>query len=105
MTPFAAAALIAVMTAAVLTVHIKNGFFNPSQGYEYNLVLVAALFALAGIGAGQWSLDNAIGLDLASTGWAIGALAVGLLGGIGAVASGRFAARRDERHPGHPAAA
>src|SRR5215211_369162 len=27
-TPVAAAALIAVMTAAVLTVHVKNGFFN-----------------------------------------------------------------------------
>jgi putative oxidoreductase len=104
-TPFAAAALIAVMTAAVVTVHVKNGFFVTDQGYEYNLVLAAALFALAGIGAGQWSLDNALGLDLAGTGWAISALAVGLLGGIGAVASGRIAARRDESHPGHPAAA
>ena len=104
-TPFAAAALIAVMTAAVLTVHLKNGFFNTSQGYEYNLVLVAALFALAAIGAGEWSLDNALGLDLAGTGWALGALAVGLLGGLGAVASGRFAARQEERQHGHPAAA
>ena len=104
-TPFAAAALIAVMTAAVVTVHVKNGFFVTDQGYEYNLVLAAALFALAGIGAGQWSLDNVLGLDLAGTVWAIGALAIGLLGGIGAVASGRFAARRDEGHTGHPAAA
>jgi putative oxidoreductase len=55
-TPFAAAALIGVMTAAVLTVHLPNGFFNSDNGYEYNLVLVAALFALSGIGAGEVSL-------------------------------------------------
>src|ERR671933_1624653 len=31
-TPFAAAALIAVMTAAVLSVHLKNGFFVTAKG-------------------------------------------------------------------------
>jgi putative oxidoreductase len=104
LTPFAAAGLIAVMTAAVLTVHAKNGFFNTEQGYEYNVVLAAAVFALAGIGAGQWSLDNALGLDVAGTGWALAALGAGLIGGIGAVASGRLAAKRDARAPGrgHP---
>src|SRR4051794_2347223 len=39
LTPLAAAALIAVMTAAVLTVHAPNGIWNTNQGYEYNLVL------------------------------------------------------------------
>jgi putative oxidoreductase len=96
-TPFAAAALIAVMIAAVLTVHLRNGFFNTSNGYEYNLVLAAVVFALAGIGAGEWSLDNAFGLDLAGTGWALGALGAGILGGLGAVFSGRLIA---ERGPG-----
>src|SRR5215213_3702607 len=47
--PFAAAALIAVMVAAVLTVHLRNGFFATENGYEYNLELVAAAFALAAI--------------------------------------------------------
>jgi putative oxidoreductase len=100
-TPIAAAGLIAVMTAAVLTVHIKNGFFATNQGYEYNLVLAAALFALAGIGAGQWSLDNALGIDLTGTGWALAALGAGLLAGIGAVLSGRLTGRTASttRHP------
>lgn len=102
-TPFAAAALIAVMTAAVLTVHLRNGFFVSSNGYEYNLVLVAAVFALAGIGAGDWSLDNALGIDLAGTGWALGALGAGVLGGLGAVLSGRLASEskrgRGQPHP------
>jgi putative oxidoreductase len=100
LTPFAAAALIAVMTAAVLTVHAHNGFFVANNGFEYNLTLAAAVFALAGVGAGRWSLDHALGLDLMSTGWALGALAVGLLGGVGAVVAGRVLGRgTDQRQP------
>lgn len=98
----AAAALIAVMTAAVATVHLKNGFFGANQGYEFNLALSAALFALAGIGAGAWSLDNAAGIDLAGTWWAVGAAGVGFLGGLGVIASGRLYSRwldRQHREP------
>jgi putative oxidoreductase len=100
-TPFAAAALIGVMTAAVLTVHARNGFFVADNGFEYNLTLAAAVFALAGVGAGQWSLDHALGLHLRSTGWALAALAAGVLGGLGAILSGRLAAARvaDQSQP------
>jgi putative oxidoreductase len=100
-TPIAAAGLIGVMTAAVITVHLKNGFFVSNQGYEFNLALAAALFALAGIGSGDWSLDHALGIGLTGTGWALGALGAGLLGGIGAVLSGRIASRRtgEREHP------
>jgi putative oxidoreductase len=99
-TPFAAAVLIAVMTTAVITVHAPNGIWNTNQGYEFNLVLVAAVFTLAGVGAGNWSLDSAFGFDLHSTVWAVGALVVGVLGGIGTFLFGRIAAR----HEPHPAA-
>jgi hypothetical protein len=61
LTSFAAAALIAVMTAAVLAVHLPNGFFNTDQGYEFNLALGVATFVLAGAGPGAWSVDNALG--------------------------------------------
>jgi putative oxidoreductase len=94
LTPVAAAALIGVMTAAILSVHLRNGFFVTSNGYEYNLVLGAAVFALAGVGAGEWSLDHALGIDLAGTGWALAALGAGVLGGLGAVLSGRLASAR-----------
>jgi putative oxidoreductase len=97
-TPFAAAALIAVMTAAVLTVHAPNGIWNTNQGYEYNLVLAAVMFALSGIGAGAWSLDHALGFDLHGVAWALGALAVGIIGGGGAVVTGRTTSGR-EPHP------
>ena len=91
--PFAAAVLIATMVTAVITVHGRNGVWVTNQGYEYNLVLVVALFALVGVGAGKYGLDDAFGFDLASTGWAIGSLVAGLVGGIGAVVAGRLGAR------------
>ena len=97
-TPFAAAAVIGVMTAAVITVHAPNGLWNTNKGYEYNLVLAAVVFALSGIGPGAWSLDNAFGFDLSGTGWALAALAAGLLGGGAAVLSGRTASG----HAPHP---
>jgi putative oxidoreductase len=86
--PFAAAALIAVMTAAIVTVHGRNGVWVTKNGFEYNLVLIAAAFALAGAGPGSWSIDSAFGFDAVGVGWALGALAVGLLGGCMAVLSG-----------------
>ncbi len=97
-TPFAAAALIAVMTAAVITVHGPNGLWNTNKGYEYNLVLAAVMFALTAIGAGSWSLDRTFDFDLHGVAWAIGALVAGLIGGGGAVLSGRMAGGR-QPHP------
>jgi putative oxidoreductase len=97
LTPLAAALITAVMVTAIITVHFAKGIWNSSGGYEYNLVLIAAVFALAGAGAGAWSLDGALDLDLTGAGWALGALAVGVIGGAGAVLVGRTGQRRAER--------
>lgn len=104
LTPFAAAGLIAVMTVAVLTVHLSNGFWNSNKGFEYNLALIAAAFALAGVGAGEWSLDNALGLAVSGTWWAAAALAAGSLAGIATVAIGRHYPEQ-AGHQGQPTAA
>ena len=56
-----------------------------------------AAITLAGVGPGAWSLDNVLGLDLAGTGWALGALAAGILGAVGAVAGGKRYSRRGAR--------
>jgi putative oxidoreductase len=103
-TPFAVAGLIAVMTVAILHVHGRNGFLNANGGFEYNLVMIAAGFALAGVGPGDWSLDNALGFDLHGTVWALAALGAGVLGGLGATLSGRLFSR-GEPAPGQPHAA
>jgi putative oxidoreductase len=97
LTPLGTAAITAVMLVAIAKVHFANGFFITNQGYEFNLVLIAAVFALAGVGAGDWSLDHALSLDVAGTGWALGALGAGVLGALGAVTSSRVLERRE--HP------
>lgn len=98
LTPFAAAALIAVMTAAIATVHAPRGIWVTGGGYEYNLVLIAVAFALAGAGPGAWSLDHVLGWHLAGTDWAVGALVAGVLGGAFVVGSGRWQTRLGEAH-------
>jgi putative oxidoreductase len=80
LTPLASASLLGVMNQAVRTVHLDKGFFAANGGYEFNLVLAAAAFALADLGPGDWSLDEALGLDLKGPGWALAALGAGIAG-------------------------
>ena len=61
--PLGAALLIAVMVAATLTAHRGKGIWNDNGGFELPLVNVAAVFALAAVGAGDISLDAALDLD------------------------------------------
>ncbi|HUI49857.1 MAG TPA: DoxX family protein [Acidimicrobiia bacterium] len=63
LTPLAAGALIGTLLVAFVTNHRKAGFFvfrRPTEGWEYIMNLVAALFAIACLGPGKWSLDHAI---------------------------------------------
>jgi putative oxidoreductase len=50
------------MIVAVLTVHLKNGFFNTNGGYEFNLALAGMALTLLIVGAGVYSLDSALGI-------------------------------------------
>jgi putative oxidoreductase len=81
LTPAAAAAVVAVMLVAAVSVHIKGGFFLQGGGYEYTLVLGAAALALAFTGPGAISLDRALGITWSGETWGLGALAAGLIGG------------------------
>jgi len=86
LTPLGCAAVIGVMLVALITNHRKNGFFifRPGEGYEYVLTLTVVAFCLAMLGAGEWSLDNALDLeDLAGT---TGLWIALVAGGGGAVA-------------------
>jgi putative oxidoreductase len=88
-TPVAAAVVTAVMLVAIWTVHLPKGVWVTDSGYEYNLVLIAASFMLAGAGPGAWSLDHAFGIELAGSGWALASLGAGLLGAVLTVGVGR----------------
>jgi putative oxidoreductase len=79
-TPAAAASLIGVMSTAIERVHFKNGPWATSGGYEYNLVLIAALLALADVGPGDVSLDHALGIEVKGPLVAVLALAGGVAG-------------------------
>jgi putative oxidoreductase len=100
LTPLGAALATAVMVAAIATLHAQKGLWNSDGGYEFNLVMIFAAFALAAAGPGQLSLDAALGLDLAGIGWGLGALGAGILGGLGAVIQGRLAGRGEAGQPG-----
>lgn len=86
LTPLAGAGVVGVMLVAWITNHLRNGFFifNPGEGYEYVMMLTAAGFALACLGAGEWSLDHAFEITALGEGWR--GLVVGLLGGGGGAA-------------------
>jgi len=93
LTPVGAALISATMITAMLTVHAGKGLWMTEGGVEYNLVLVAAVFGVTAIGAGKWSLDHALGLHVAGVEWAVGELAVGLVGALLTLAVGRSAVR------------
>jgi putative oxidoreductase len=82
LTPAAAAALVAVMLVAAVSVHVKKGFFAHNGGYEYTLVLGGAALGLAFTGPGALSLDQALGISLSGETWGLAALAAGLIGGV-----------------------
>lgn len=67
LTPFGAAGVVGVMVVAFVTNHRPNGFFifRPGEGYEYVLNLAVAATAIAGLGAGRWSVDGQFEIDLA----------------------------------------
>jgi putative oxidoreductase len=94
MTPLAAALIIAVMASAIAVVHWPNGLWVSNGGFEYNLVLIAVAFSVTAIGAGKWSLDRVLGLDVAGAGWALGALLAGALAAIAALGLRRLRAQR-----------
>jgi putative oxidoreductase len=65
LTRYVAVALIINMIGAIWTVHLPNGFFinwgltpGRGHGFEYNLVIIAALLALTLTGPGAFSVDH-----------------------------------------------
>ena len=79
-TPLAAAALSSVMISAIKTVHWEKGVWSSQGGYEYNLVLLASLYAIADVGPGTISLDALRGKNRSGAHWALMAVGVGALG-------------------------
>jgi len=79
-----------VMITAIRKVHLANGPWATKGGYEYNLVLIAALLALAEDGPGSLSLDGALGLRTTGLPWSVGALALGAAASAATTETGRY---------------
>ncbi|MFB7141789.1 DoxX family protein [Gottfriedia sp. NPDC056225] len=57
-TPLAGIIIAGTMVMAIIKVHAPNGLWATSNGYEYNLTLVAVAIGVALIGPGQYALDT-----------------------------------------------
>ncbi|HYH48023.1 MAG TPA: DoxX family protein [Acidimicrobiia bacterium] len=86
LTPLAGAGVVGTMLVAWITNHLRNGFFifRPGEGYEYVMTLTLLGLAVAGLGAGEWSLDNAAGIFERPS---MGGFMIGLLAGGGGAAA------------------
>jgi len=82
LTPLAAAAIVATMTVAAGSIHRFNGFFvfRKGEGVEYVNVLAWVAFVIAWTGGGEYTLDEAVGIQFGNM-W-------NLLIGIGGFAAG-----------------
>jgi putative oxidoreductase len=88
LTPLAGSLISATMVTAIRKVHAPNGPWATNGGYEYNLVLLAVVFALADVGPGKWSLDEVLGIRRSGSGWALAQLGAAIAGSTAAVVIG-----------------
>lgn len=95
LTPLAGALVTSTMVTAIRKVHGPNGPWIQKSGYEYNLVLIAAMAALIEAGPGSPSVDRALGIERKGFGWALGAIAAGAAGSTIAIEAGRRIAADD----------
>jgi putative oxidoreductase len=108
LTPLASTLVSSVMITAIRKVHADKGPWVTGGGYEYNLVMIAAVTALADDGPGRPSVDAAIAPWLRGRGFAIASLAAAAAGSW--LATERFnepepQVERQQRFEREPAAA
>jgi putative oxidoreductase len=82
-TPVGAAAVLASMIVAMVSVHRKNGFFATSNGIEMPLLYAAAALGVAFTGGGAYSLDALLDLGYLAEPYTVGVVLVLTLVGAG----------------------
>lgn len=94
--PIGPAIAVLVMTVAIVSVHLPNGFFSMSDGFELPLLYAIAALAIALMGPGAWSLDGLLGLGGV---WTQASAWLALLGAI-LLAAGNLALRHTPESAG-----
>jgi putative oxidoreductase len=97
-TPLAAASLIGVMITAIRKVHLPNGPWIQDRGYEYNLVMIAALMAIVDGGPGPVSVDTLRRKSRRGFPASVAALGIGAAASTIAIELGRRGAPRPAEH-------
>jgi putative oxidoreductase len=87
-TPLGTALLAAVMTVAILAVHLPNGIWSSAGGLEFPLLMLASVFAVSALGPGGLSIDAWAGIaNWTGVHWAVqDVVRSGAAVGVGAVA-------------------
>ena len=93
LTPLAAAVVIGTMAVAAWS-HRASGLWGTSGGYEQALTYGVVAVAIAFTGAGDYSLDNALGLTWGN-GYAVAAVVLGLVAAAVAIVSATIALKSD----------
>jgi putative oxidoreductase len=64
LSPLGSLAIAGAMLVAVATVHLSRGFWAGKGGYEFNLLILASVGALALTGPGVYSIDQLLSIKL-----------------------------------------
>jgi putative oxidoreductase len=80
LTPVATTMIAGTMVTAIRKVHAPNGPWVTEQGYEYNLVIIAAMAALADRGPGSPSVDAKLLPGMKGAGWAVASMGAAVAG-------------------------
>lgn len=83
LTGLASLAFVGLMLVAALVDHRGKGYFIFKGGWEYVGLVALCSVGVAAAGPGNWSVDHAVGLDLAGVGWAVVAAVGGALAAAG----------------------
>ena len=97
-TPLGTALLAAVMTVAILVVHVRNGIWTSAGGFEFPLLMLTAAYVVSALGPGTLSLDHAFGVgNWLGIDWSAGnavragaAVGVGVTAGLVSLAASRI---------------
>src|SRR5262249_35217768 len=82
-TSVGAAAVLGEMLVAMVSVHLRNGFFATNNGIELPFLFAAAALGVAFTGGGAYSLDALLGLGYSAEPYMVGVLLVLALVGAG----------------------
>lgn len=83
LTQFGAAGIVSTMIVAMMSMHVKNGFFAMNNGIELPFLYAVAAVAIAFSGGGAFSLDALLGLGFLHEAYVVmGVLVLAVFGAV-----------------------